>query len=179
MVDKLAKELDLAVELISWQMPKDAVVPSKPDNYREEGKKFALNLANHLDTALNYESPFAGTRIAHEATKIAKSMGKELEYNSALFNLKWIEGKNISDQELLVETAEEIGLDKETFRSALVSRQGREAVESDFERSVNEKIWTIPSFISGGNVVQIHHFKDMPSFEQFRRYIMSGESFTE
>lgn len=179
MVDKLSEELDLAVELISWQMPDSAVVPPKPDNYREEGTKYVSQLAQTLDVPIVFQTHSPATRAAHEATKVAFQMDLGFAFSRAAFDLKWIEGKDISDPELLIDTAVGLGANRNAFRSSFMSRQGKQAVDSDFERCAENRIWTIPSFVSNGKEIQIHHFKNMPSIDQLKNFIVAGELFTE
>ena len=179
MVDLMAKEIDLDVELVSWQMPEDAVIPPKPDRYKEEGRKFAVELARSMGVPITFHARTNTPRTAHEATKVAFQMGIGFAFSRAVFGLKWAEGKDISDPEWLISTAVRLGAEKETFRSAFFSGQGHTAAEADFERCENNRIWTIPSFSVHGKVIQIHHFNNMPSMEQFKKFIVQGESFLE
>lgn len=179
MVDTLSKELEMTVEFVSWQMPANAVVSPKPDNYKQEGTQYVLQLAHSLNVPITFQAPTTATRAAHEATKIAFQMELGFAFSRAVFDLKWIEGKDISNAELLIDTAERLGADRDEFRSAFMSKQGNEAVDSDFERCADNRIWTIPSFVAHGKVIQIHHFKDMPSIDQLKNFILAGEWFIE
>ncbi|MFC4768860.1 DsbA family oxidoreductase [Effusibacillus consociatus] len=179
MIEKLSQEIAIDLQLVSWKMPENAVVDPKPPNYKQEGTKVATDLAQQLNVPIRFDSPVTGTRAAHEATKIAFVMGKGLEYGRKVFDSKWVEGKDISDREFLIEIAGQLGLDTEEFRTAFLNRQGKKAVEDDFRRSFDQKIWTIPSYQAQGREIQIHHFKDMPSIEELRNFILQGEFFLD
>lgn len=179
MIDQLSKEFPLQTEFVSWKMPDNAEVAPKPPGYREEGMRAATAMAATLGVPIRFDSPGAGTRAAHEATKIAISMGRGLSYIRKVFRRKWEQGEDLSDRKLLIEIAGQAGLDKEEFGAALSARKGRQAVDEDFARGAREKIWTIPSFKAHGTEIQIHHFKDMPTLEQLRKFVKLGESFLD
>jgi 2-hydroxychromene-2-carboxylate isomerase len=179
MVDLMAEDIDLDIELVSWKMPENAVIPPKPERYKEEGTQFAFELARSLGVPITFQARVMDARAAHEATKIAFRMGIGFAFSRAVFDLKWAEGKDVSDPELLIATAVRLGAEEETFRTVFLSGQGCEDVETDFERCVMNRIWTIPSFSGQGKEIQIHHFKNMPSLEQLKKFIKQGESFFE
>jgi len=82
-------------------------------------------------------------RLIHHATL----NGREDEINEALFKGFFVEGKNLSDQNTLVDIAVSVGLDRAVVAAYLASDAGRDIIrEADLEAR-NAGVQGVPFFI--------------------------------
>ena len=101
-----------------------------------------VGLAYDFDKAVVANS-FNAHRFSHLAKK--HSLGDAAE--EALFNAYFTEGKNIDDQDTLVQLAVSIGLDTEELRQALQSDAFAEDVKQDIDEAQRLGIQGVPFFV--------------------------------
>jgi len=89
---------------------------------------------------------------ALEAAKCAQSQGEGFfsRYDELLFNAYFVDNRDISNVEVLVELAENAGLDIPTFRADLESgSQRRQVIEEYVEAIIGYGINSVPTVIIG------------------------------
>lgn len=89
---------------------------------------------------------------SHRLSNYAKSEGKLNEYTEKVMESYFTKSLNISDKDLLVEIATEIGLDKEKAKSLLDSDLYSKEVRSDEAQARELGISGVPYFLFNGEV---------------------------
>jgi predicted DsbA family dithiol-disulfide isomerase len=110
-------------------------------------------LAEKMNMPLKKPSIQPRSRLAHEAAKWAGSQDRLAEYNLALFRGFFEFGFDIGDKKVLMNIADEMGLDSTALVQALNSRQFAEDVIGDEEEAQRLGIRAVPSFVSNGQIL--------------------------
>jgi predicted DsbA family dithiol-disulfide isomerase len=93
------------------------------------------------------------SRLALEGAKFAEDHGLANEYHEAVFAAQFQQQKNINDLNILTDLAQQIGLNQQEFRKALLSRHYEPAVLQDVEEAHRLGISTVPCYIVEGRAV--------------------------
>jgi predicted DsbA family dithiol-disulfide isomerase len=93
------------------------------------------------------------SRLAHEAAKWAGIHDRLAEYNLALFRAFFEFGLDIGDKQVLMNLADEMGLDPAALSLALDSNQFTPEVAGDQEESQRLGVRAVPSFVSNGRIL--------------------------
>lgn len=91
---------------------------------------------------------------ALEAAKCAELQGEELarRFHLRLMKANFEESQDISQREVLLALAAEVGLEVKSFQRHLVSGQMRPKVLQEFERARSLNIFGIPTAVFGGKI---------------------------
>ncbi|WJH30251.1 DsbA family oxidoreductase [Paenibacillus sp. CC-CFT742] len=84
---------------------------------------------------------------AHRLTHWADTQGKMLELSERLFKAIFIEGKHAGDKDVLIQLAEEVGLDRSAAAEVLASNQFAEQVRADQAEGEQLGIRGVPFFV--------------------------------
>jgi predicted DsbA family dithiol-disulfide isomerase len=87
------------------------------------------------------------SRPAQELTKWAESLGKGEVFRNAVWQAKYVDGKDISNTGLLIDLADSIGLSREEAASVLKHARFKEAVDADWVRSLEVDPQYVPSVL--------------------------------
>jgi predicted DsbA family dithiol-disulfide isomerase len=93
------------------------------------------------------------SRFAQELATWADTQPGGEAIHDALFRAYFVDGLNIGDPEVLVDIATSIGLSADRAREVILSRTGKAAVDSDWERSRQYGITGVPTFVIGNSGV--------------------------
>lgn len=112
---------------ITWQPYELTEEPKeRVDTYHDENRRahYQVLVEPVKELGLNMKLPpnvvpRPYTRLAFEGWYFACDKGRGDEYNDAVYNAYFIDEKDISDIEVLMELAKGVGLDREEFRCAL------------------------------------------------------------
>lgn len=119
-------------------------------------ERFGVNMV------LPQVSPQPHTHLAFEGYQYAKENGKANEYNHHVFTAYFQEGRDIGNIDVLTELAGEVGLNKEAFKEALVSRRYKETHQQALRHAYEEaEIQAVPTFFIGDQKLQGLHTKEM------------------
>lgn len=159
-LDEIVKEKDVEVEWMPFELRPDPY--PKIDPWKDPAKlsswdSFIKPAAKKLgvDMRLPQISPHPYTHLAFEGYQFAKEHGKGNEYQHRVFTAFFQEEQNIEDIEVLTNIAGEVGLSKDAFKEALVSRKYREAHQEALKHAYEEaKITAVPTFVIGDEVIQ-------------------------
>jgi len=110
------------------------------------------------------------SRLAHEAAKWAGSQERLADYNLALFRAFFQFGRDIGDQQVLMDLAAELGLDPAALAQALESHQFKVKVLEDEEEAQRLGIRAVPSFVANGRVLA----SGVQTAERLRELLASG-----
>jgi len=93
------------------------------------------------------------SRLAHEAAKWAFSQDRAADYTLALFRAFFQFGLDIGDKQVLMDLADEMGLDPAALGRALDSHLFTGEVVGDEEEARRLGIRAVPSFVSNGRIL--------------------------
>lgn len=111
-------------------------------NYRVTQMAAQVGLTYHLDQSIP-----VNTFKAHQFTHFAKTQGKQIEAEEALFKAYFTNSENIDDNRTLVALGKEIGLDTVLLQAALAKGIHAEAVRNDILEAQQLGVRGVPFFV--------------------------------
>ncbi len=137
--------------------PVDSTVPvyeslaKKTGATIEQAKEMTKGVAAHARSVgleYNFDDMMNGnTMAAHRLMKWAEEQGKDAYLAELLMRAYFVEGKNVSKVEVLVEAAEAAGLPKDKVAEVLASEQFHEDVEADITEARQIGVQGVPFFV--------------------------------
>jgi predicted DsbA family dithiol-disulfide isomerase len=131
-----------------------SVDDGKDDDYFEQAKENVRRLQEQYDVEMTLE---IATDVDSLPAQTVSYYVKEqypyetwLDFDVAVFEALWTEGRDIGDTEVLVELAEEVGVDGEEVRSALSDEQLDAAVREQFTDAQQRGVTGVPTFAYDG-----------------------------
>jgi len=114
----------------------------------KEMNEYVAKVAKEVGLDFNFEKVVVANSFnAHRLIQFAKPKGLGNEAEEALFKAHFIEGKNIDDNETLVQTAVFIGLDENETREMLASVAFAKEVKQDEMQAQDFGIRGVPFFV--------------------------------
>lgn len=104
------------------------------------------------------------SRLAQELGKWAESLGMGDLFHQAVYRAYFVDGINIALIEELVRIAESVGLSVDEARSVLLKRSFAAAVDSDWQRSRELQITSVPTHLCDGK--KLSGFSSYDNFVQ-------------
>lgn len=133
--------------------------PATLQDYQESLVKTAQNAGVIID--FSKRTHYYNSRNAHKLMHWAEQFNKQTAVNESLIEAYFKQGLNISNTDVLLDIAEQLGMDRISTQNALSSRQLAQALEKKIERQKAFKLRSIPAFIinedtlvSGSNSVE-------------------------
>ncbi len=117
-------------------------------------------IAHLQKTAAGLGLPFGdrrntyNSRRAQELGKWAESLGRGDAFHHAAFNTYFADGRNIADVKVLADIATAAGLAGDEVEDVLAAGRFRQAVDADWQRSIDLGIRAVPSFHSDGRKLE-------------------------
>ena len=90
------------------------------------------------------------SRLAQELAKWAETQEGGGVIHDALNRAYFVEGRNIADGDVLLETIAAIGLSRQQAKQILLSRGFSDAVDEDWAKSHAYGVTGVPTFVAGG-----------------------------
>ena len=161
----LALNPDIPVEvryhpyfLNSWVpaegMARDEYLTAKfgsPERYKQiAGRVSAAAAAEGLTYAVDKMKRQPNTLDCHRLILWAQSSNKAAQMKQRLMDLYFTEGADLSDRDVLVQAAADVGMDAVTVRSMLASDADVDRVEAAANSAKEAGIDGVPTFIIGG-----------------------------
>ena len=117
----------------------------------EAAKKMNEQVGEHAATVgLNYnfdKMKPSNTFKAHRLAKWAGKRGKEAELTELLLHSYFIEGKEIGRNEILIDLAEQVGLDRAEAERILSSDEFSDEVRGDIKEAMQIGVRGVPFFV--------------------------------
>lgn len=107
-----------------------------------------LPLAERLEVEMVLPPVQPRSRLAHEATHWARAQGKGDEFHTRVFEAFYGRGKDISDIEVLISIAKDLGLDEEALRTSLNNHEFVDDVLNDAEEAQALGLNSVPAFVA-------------------------------
>jgi predicted DsbA family dithiol-disulfide isomerase len=153
-IEELRREYDINVKYI-FRFPSRDIPPEGLD-MAEMLKDKGISVKDAMNTmkfqAETLKMPFGmhtmvyDSRLAQELSKWAEEKGLGHEFHAEVFRAYFVDGKNISDPDILAKTAEAVGLGGQEAKEVLKNRSFKEAVDRDWEYSRDQRIMAIPTY---------------------------------
>jgi len=147
-----------------------SVDDGKDDAYYEQVRENVARLQEKYDIEMDLD--LAGEVDSLDAQIVSYYIKEEyddetwLAFDEAVFDALWTEGADIGDADVLVELAEEVGVDGEDVRSALENDDLRAEVRDRFEAAHQRGVTGVPTF-----VYEDHAARGAVPPEQLRRLV--------
>ena len=135
-------------------MSRDEYLTTKfgsPDRYKQIAGRVAAAAAEEgLTYAVDKMKRQPNTRDCHRLILWAQALGKAPQMKQRLMDLYFTEGADLSDREVLVKAAADVGLDADEVRRKLASDEDVVQVEQAANAAKDAGIDGVPTFIIGG-----------------------------
>jgi predicted DsbA family dithiol-disulfide isomerase len=135
-------------------MSRDEYLTTKfgsPDRYKQIAGRVAAAAAQEgLTYAVDKMKRQPNTRDSHRLILWAQALGKAPQMKQRLMDLYFTDGADLSDREVLVKAAADVGLDAETARQKLATDDDVALVEQAANQAKEAGIDGVPTFIIGG-----------------------------
>ena len=135
-------------------MPRDQYLTTKfgsPERYKGiAGRVAQAAAAEGLTYAVDKMKRQPNTLDCHRLILWANSIGKSAQMKQRLMDLYFTEGADLSDREVLVKAAADIGMDAGKTREMLASDADVERIEGAANAAKEAGIDGVPTFIIGG-----------------------------
>jgi predicted DsbA family dithiol-disulfide isomerase len=115
----------------------------------ESVKRRLKQVADELDLPFGDRKMTFNSRLAQELAKWAESKGKGDKFHEAVFQAYFVDGKNIGKADVLEGLATRVGLAEEEAREVIRARTFRAEVDSDWMRSREMGVTSVPTFVIG------------------------------
>ncbi len=151
------------VELVykSYQLDPNTPVDSNITVYESLAKKYGMSLekakemtlgvtARAKEVGLNYDFSNLmeeNTLKAHRLVKWAEQQGDVTALVEALLHSHFIEGKRIGQEEVLLDIAEQVGLQREQVAKILAVDEFKNEVEADIQEGLQLGVRGVPFFV--------------------------------
>lgn len=160
-VESLPNDIEIEVEWKSFELDPYAQKDYEDDMYillankYGQTREWAINSAeqmkqkgSQIGLEFNFDKAIpTNTFDAHRLVHLAKSKGKQIEAEEALFQVHFKEGKHIGDHNVLMEVGQKLGINKDEIHDMLLSDRFAEAVRSDEKRGSELGIRGVPYFV--------------------------------
>lgn len=176
----MKKEFTIKDEWVSFEIhpetPKEGVLLSEKfgqanlegmlETLRRSGSQYGIEFGGH--------TLLSNSRMALEASEFAREQGKFDEFHDKIFYAYFTECKDIGDKALILEIAEQVGLDKQELESALDSGKYKTALEEAGQLGRAYGITGTPTFIIN-NKYKIVGAHPLESIKNYLRNIEAEE----
>ncbi|MFC6824400.1 DsbA family oxidoreductase [Halopelagius fulvigenes] len=126
----------------------------KDEEYFEQAKQNVRQLAEKYDAEMTVE---IARDIDSLSAQVVSYYVKEhypyetwLDFDTSIYEALWQDGRDIGDEDVLVELAEDAGVDAEEVRSALDDENLRAEVRQKFTEAQQQGVTGVPTFAYDG-----------------------------
>jgi predicted DsbA family dithiol-disulfide isomerase len=155
---KVQKELDFDIEWKPFEIHPDtpAAGIKMEDYFRNfnptEMSRYLENFGKDTGVKIN-NSILANSHLSLRANEFAKKHCKFDEFHEAIYKAYFEEDKNIGDINVILETAEKIGLDKGILKAFLESNETEDIIKESSLEAMRKNITGVPTFIISNEVI--------------------------
>jgi len=121
-------------------------VPSKFDYLKKDLKDWA----KYYRIELNFPSLFPLNSVkAMRGALVLRGLDKFNKYNHSLFRLYWVNGKDLSNDEVLKEAVAELGIDPERFIEKISRQEIKDRLREETAEAARRGAFGAPTFFVG------------------------------
>jgi predicted DsbA family dithiol-disulfide isomerase len=125
----------------------------KTEAYYEQAKQNVERLADEYDVEMTWDvDRDVDSWSAHKLAIHTRENHDEATFadlHEAIFTALWREGRDIGDEDVLVDVAQEVGLDADEARQAIASDELDDELEDRFAASHRDGVTGVPTFAYG------------------------------
>ncbi|MBI1277278.1 MAG: thioredoxin domain-containing protein [Anaerolineaceae bacterium] len=152
-LDKLEAEQKIEIVWHSYELrPKGS--PPMPETYRQRILAARPQLdalaQEHYGIKLTHGPLDVDSRAAHIGMKYAEEQGVGKAYHDAMFRAYWQYGRAIDQQDVLLDVAERVGLERDAFVNALETPNYLHQVVADITQAQALGLQGVPAMIFAG-----------------------------
>jgi predicted DsbA family dithiol-disulfide isomerase len=157
-IEKLQKEMDFEVEWRSFELHPE--VSKEGMSYESYFEGYGMELVNNVtdygkDVGLNINTrSLYNSRNSLKVNEYAKLEGKFEAFHKAIFKAYLEDDKNIGDIDILLDIAEESGLDREKTMAFIESPEAEEIITNAKNEALRLGINSVPSFVINNNLIR-------------------------
>lgn len=172
-LEKLSAERPLDITWRAFPLhaetPEEGMTLAELFNGRDMSAAQAQLEARMAEAGIEYQycDRLYNTRLAQELAKWAATRPGGEALHMTLFRSYFVHGRNLADIDVLVETADAVGLDAGTARQVLEDRAFAAEVDSDWALARQYGIGGVPAMVGGGYLLsgsqplpELAHFLD-------------------
>jgi predicted DsbA family dithiol-disulfide isomerase len=126
-------------------------------------------LADEVGLEMRLPTLISNTHLALEAAEFARENGGFDAFHRRLFEAYLQDGKNIGDVEVLVNLADELGLDGEALRQALAEHRYQARLQQVSQEAARLGIRSTPTFVVGDQRVS-----GADNYELLRKFLVNA-----
>lgn len=160
-VQKLKEKMPLTVEWVGWEIHPDlsrdggAIQEIVPDIQLEEHRQELNALGAPVGLVPGNKLFVPNTRLALQGLEFSRDQDKMQEWVAAVYQASFVLDKNIGDMNVLVEIAEQLGLDTAAFQQALASDRYLERLRRHDQECMEKQVEWVPTiFVRGEKVLE-------------------------
>lgn len=131
-------------------------------------------LINEAGLEYGFRNMTYNTRLAQELGKWANTQSGGKAIHTALYRAYFVEGLNLADEQVLLDTAASIGLDRNEAARVLKERPFSQAVDEDWQRARNFQISGVPAFVCEGYLLS--GCQPYDELARFTRFILDKQN---
>ncbi len=149
-LEKLESEKKIEIVWHAYELrPKGS--PPMPEEYRQRilaGRPQLDALArDRYGIQLTHGALGVDSRAAHVVMKYAEEQGMGKAYHDAMFRAYWQDGRSIDQQDVLLDVAESVGLEREDFLKALETPDYLHKVVADITEAQAMGLQGVPAMV--------------------------------
>ncbi len=171
MVEKLQAEYDIEVEWKNYEIhpniPKDGVPKSfLGKNYLKTVEENVRLLAELEKLEIKSNSFISNSHLALESSEFAKEKGVFGSFHKKVFEAYFMEGRNIGDKSVILDIAQELGLNTDELSSSLDEHRYHGRLQEVRMEKTRLGVIGTPTFIVGKR-----QLAGLPSYDVLRQLV--------
>jgi predicted DsbA family dithiol-disulfide isomerase len=160
-IEKLRAAYDLKIEWVHFPLHPETPPEGKSLEDLFQGRNVDRKAMHaQMKARMDAEGLPYGERTHTYNSRLAQELGKWADtqpgggaFHDAMFRAYFVEARDISKPEVLLEIAERVGLSRATAAEVLEKRTFKEAVDRDWALSRHYGITGVPTFVTGNRGV--------------------------
>ena len=157
-IEKLQQELDFEIEWRPFELHPEVTNDgmSYESYFEGHGTELVNNVTDYgKDVGLNINTrSLYNSRNSLKVNEYARREGKFDDFHKAIFKAYLEDDRNIGNLEILLDIAEEVGLDREKTKAFIECPEAEEIVTNSKNEALRLGINSVPSFIIGKNLIR-------------------------
>lgn len=161
---RIKETMDLSVEWTPWEIhpeapPEGADITSVVNDVNLDLRRNKLNqLGAPVNLAPGNKTFVPNTRLTLQANEFAKTKGQGEAFLDAVFTANFTEGRNIGDKTVILDLAEQVGLDRTELAQALDSSRYLNTLLLNDSAWMEMNIEYVPTILQNGAIVMTGAF---------------------
>jgi predicted DsbA family dithiol-disulfide isomerase len=156
-IERLRKEHGVRVEWVHFPLHPDTPQQGRSLEDLFAGRNYDIpKMQAQMRARMAAEGLAYGERTMTYNSRLAQELGKWADsqpggeaIHDALFKAYFVDARDISDPEVLVEIAASVGLPGDKAREVLETRSHKAAVDADWDKARGYGITGVPTFVAG------------------------------